>query len=56
MIEQPLGKRLLLVLQEELPVTIFARSPPLMPTLILTPRQTEDSQALWRAAGRLGGP
>lgn len=25
-----------------------------MPTLILTPRHTEDSQALWRAAGRLG--
>lgn len=25
-----------------------------MPTLILTPRFTEDSQALWRAAGRLG--
>lgn len=25
-----------------------------MPTLILTPRFTEDAQALWRAAGRLG--
>ncbi len=25
-----------------------------MPTLILTPRYTDDSQALWRAAGRLG--
>lgn len=25
-----------------------------MPTLILTPRYTEDSQALWRAANRLG--
>ena len=25
-----------------------------MPTLILTPRHTDDSQALWRAAGRLG--
>ena len=25
-----------------------------MPTLILTPRYTEDSQALWRAAGELG--
>ncbi len=25
-----------------------------VPTLILTPRFTEDSQALWRAAGRLG--
>jgi hypothetical protein len=25
-----------------------------MPTLVLTPRFTEDSQALWRAAGRLG--
>lgn len=25
-----------------------------MPTLILTPRFTEDSQALWRAAGQLG--
>lgn len=25
-----------------------------MPTLILTPRMTEDSIALWRAAGRLG--
>ncbi len=25
-----------------------------MPTLILTPRFTDDSQALWRAAGRLG--
>src|SRR5260370_13409732 len=25
-----------------------------MPTLILTPRYTEDAQALWRAAGRLG--
>ncbi len=25
-----------------------------MPTLILTPRFTEDSQALWRAASRLG--
>jgi len=25
-----------------------------MPTLILTPRHTEDSQALWRVAGRLG--
>lgn len=25
-----------------------------MPTLILTPRHTEDSQAVWRAAGRLG--
>jgi hypothetical protein len=25
-----------------------------MPTLILTPRFTEDSQALWRAAGELG--
>lgn len=25
-----------------------------MPTLILTPRQTEDAQSLWRAAGRLG--
>lgn len=25
-----------------------------MPTLILTPRHTPDSQALWRAAGRLG--
>ncbi|MGL4419416.1 MAG: ATP-grasp domain-containing protein [Gemmataceae bacterium] len=25
-----------------------------MPTLILTPRYTEDSQALWRAAGKLG--
>ncbi len=25
-----------------------------MPTLILTPRHTEDSQALWRAAGQLG--
>ena len=24
------------------------------PTLILSPRQTEDSQRLWRAAGRLG--
>jgi hypothetical protein len=25
-----------------------------MPTLILSPRQTEDGQRLWRAAGRLG--
>src|SRR5690349_9505180 len=25
-----------------------------MPTLILTPRHTDDAQALWRAAGRLG--
>src|SRR5438132_7923079 len=25
-----------------------------MPTLILTPRFTEDAQALWRAAGQLG--
>ncbi|MGL4461723.1 MAG: ATP-grasp domain-containing protein [Planctomycetia bacterium] len=25
-----------------------------MPTLILTPRFTDDAQALWRAAGRLG--
>jgi hypothetical protein len=25
-----------------------------MPTLILTPRYTEDAQALWRAAGRIG--
>jgi hypothetical protein len=25
-----------------------------MPTLILTPRYTEDTQALWRAAGELG--
>ena len=25
-----------------------------MPTLVLTPRQTDDAQALWRAAGRLG--
>jgi hypothetical protein len=25
-----------------------------MPTLILTPSFTEDSQALWRAAGRIG--
>jgi hypothetical protein len=25
-----------------------------MPTLILSPRQTEDSQRLWRAAGQLG--
>jgi ATP-grasp domain, R2K clade family 2 len=25
-----------------------------MPTLILSPRHTEDSQRLWRAAGRLG--
>ena len=25
-----------------------------MPTLILTPRYTEDAQLLWRAAGRLG--
>lgn len=25
-----------------------------MPTLIFTPRYTEDSQALWKAAGRLG--
>jgi hypothetical protein len=25
-----------------------------MPTLILTPRYTEDSQALWKAAGNLG--
>ena len=25
-----------------------------MPTLILSPRHTEDSQLLWRAAGRLG--
>lgn len=25
-----------------------------MPTLVLTPRFTEDSQALWRAAGQLG--
>ncbi len=25
-----------------------------MPTLLLTPRYTEDSQALWRAAGQLG--
>jgi hypothetical protein len=25
-----------------------------MPTLVLTPRYTEDAQALWRAAGRLG--
>lgn len=25
-----------------------------MPTLILTPRHTDDSQALWRAAVRLG--
>ena len=25
-----------------------------MPTLILTPRHTEDSQALWKAAGNLG--
>lgn len=25
-----------------------------MPTLILTPRQTEDTQSLWKAAGRLG--
>lgn len=25
-----------------------------MPTLILTPRQTEDTQTLWKAAGRLG--
>lgn len=25
-----------------------------MPTLILSPRHTEDSQVLWRAAGRLG--
>lgn len=25
-----------------------------MPTLILTPRYTDDAQALWRAAGRLG--
>jgi hypothetical protein len=27
-----------------------------MPTLILTPRFSEDSQALWRAAGQLGWP
>jgi hypothetical protein len=26
----------------------------IMPTLILTPRFTEDAQALWRAAGQLG--
>lgn len=25
-----------------------------MPTLLLTPRYTDDAQALWRAAGRLG--
>src|SRR5262245_377743 len=25
-----------------------------MPTLILTPRYTDDAQLLWRAAGRLG--
>jgi hypothetical protein len=25
-----------------------------MPTLILTPRYTEDAQGLWQAAGRLG--
>jgi hypothetical protein len=25
-----------------------------MPTLILTPRFTDDAQALWRAAQRLG--
>jgi hypothetical protein len=25
-----------------------------MPTLVLTPRQTEDAQALWRAASQLG--
>jgi hypothetical protein len=28
--------------------------PSVMPTLFLTPRQTEDAQALWRAAGQLG--
>ena len=28
--------------------------PALTPTLILTPRHSEDAQALWRAAGRLG--
>lgn len=27
-----------------------------MPTLILSPRHTEDSQRLWRAAGQLGWP
>src|SRR5688572_22799200 len=27
-----------------------------MPTLILTPRYTEDAQALWRAAGQLDWP
>jgi hypothetical protein len=25
-----------------------------MPTLLLSPRYTDDAQALWRAAGRLG--